>query len=462
MTKIAMVILLVSAFLLEGCTTLPFKHDLKKIFSSYLDRVDDNPVIIIPGMIGSRLVNKATGKTVWGSLRLEQIFFLSERDDISLPIDKLPLSENRDNIESEGIIDKYKFPVGIIQFKVYRELLDMFEDVGYKLGDIDNPKPEDTLYIFDYDWRRDCVETAILLAEKIDQIKEARGRPNEKFNLLCHSMGALIARYYMRYGGRDVLDQYPNFKPTCKMARNIKRLIIIAAPNLGSLPVFQFLHRGLDLTIIEYLPHILFTMPSLYQIIPFKGVKAFIDEEGEDLDVDLYDVANWKKYGWSIYSDKMVTFTRTRFKQKYKEDWEERFSQFEEMRNRFVEAALDRAHRFQRSLSFRPQMKNTCEIILFGGDTEWTLNKAILKKDKHGKWHTVFWDPRLKDKILKPGDTIITRESLLGFPTAGVTRKGWVNSPIDISFALFVTQRHENIHKNSTFQDNLIHILLGD
>jgi len=449
-------------FFLQGCAALPLKYDYSEIFAAYLPLVDENPVIIIPGIIGSRLQDAETGKLVWGALRVKQIFFLSERDDVALPIDRLPLSENRDSIVSKGIIDKYEFPIGIIEFKVYRELLDMFENVGYKLGNISDPKPGDNLYIFDYDWRRDNVENAKLLAERIENIKRATGRPWQKFNLICHSMGGLIGRYYMRYGGTDVLDQCPNYTVTWKGAADIDKLILIGVPNLGSLPIFEFLHKGLDLGIVEYPPYVLYTMPSIYQLLPFRGICSFIDEKGNDLDVDLYDIENWKRYGWSIYSEKTMTLVKSRYKLKFKETWADELKGFEEKRDRFVKAALERADRFQKSLNFRTHGSPACETILFGGDTEWTINRAILKKDGNGRRRTVFWDPRLKDKILKPGDNMVTRESLLGTQSACITKKRWAESPIDISFSLFVTQRHENIHKDATFQNNLLHILLGD
>ncbi len=194
------------------------------MFSPYLSKIDDNPIIIIPGIIGSRLINSKTGKVVWGSLRAQQMFSKSSSGAIALPIDELPLGKNKDDIVSGGIIDKYEFPVKIIEFTVYRELIQMFEEVGYKLGDIRNPKPGDNLYIFDYDWRQDNVETAKILAERIEHIKTVTNRPNLKFNLVCHSMGGLIGEYYLRYGGEDVLGQYPDFKVTNEGGRNIKKL----------------------------------------------------------------------------------------------------------------------------------------------------------------------------------------------------------------------------------------------
>lgn len=427
-----------------------------------MPNADKNPVIIIPGITGSRLVDKKTGKMLWGAITAKQVIFLSERSGIILPVDSPIFKENRDSIISKGIVDKYELPIGIIQFKVYRELLDMLENVGYRLGDIKNPKPEDNLYVFDYDWRRDNVENAKILADTIEKIKKATGRSSERFTLICHSMGGLLARYYLRYGGEDVLGKGPNFRVTWKGAIHVKRLILIGIPNLGSMPVFKIMHKGLDLMIVNYPPHIIYTMPSLYQLIPARSLSSFVDAEGRDLNVDLYDAENWKKYGWSVYSDKMTSIIKSHYRVKYKTAWEEKYAEFEIKRDIFVKAALERADLFHKSLSFRPERGSTAETILFGGDTEWTLDKAILKKDKHGKWRTSFWDPRIKDVLLKPGDGMVTRESLLGFRGPGTTSKAWQASPMDISFSLFVTQRHENIHKDMTFENNLLHILLSD
>ncbi len=451
--------LAVFSFHVSGCAALELRRDLSKTFAPYLENVENNPVIIIPGIIGSRLVDSETGKMHWGVLRARQIIFLSERGDVALPIDKLPISENKDTIVSKGIIDKYELPIGIIQFKVYRDMLDMFEEVGYRLGDIKNPRPGDNLFVFDYDWRRDNVESARLLAERVENIVRKTGN-SKKFTLVAHSMGALVARYFLRYGRRDVLQEGPAYNVTWEGAEHVKRAIYIGVPNLGSMPVFKLMHRGLDLTIVEYPPYILFTMPSIYQLLPSRGLKSFVDEDGNDIYIDMYDPRSWKKYGWSIYSEKMTRLITSRMRIKHRDDWEERVEAFEAERDRFVEAVLKRADLFQKSLNFKPRVASPVEVILFGGDTEWTLEKAIVKPDSNRRWRTYFWDPRLKEKILKPGDTMVTRESLLGVSRAGTTMRSWKHSPMDISFSLFVAQRHENIHKDLTFKNNLLHILL--
>lgn len=462
--KLLLIAVLIPVFFLEGCASIPLlKHDFRKMFAPYLSKIDDNPIIIIPGTIGSRLIDSKTGKVMWGSLRVQQMFSKSESGGIALPVDGLPFEKNRDDIISGGIIDKYEFPVDIVEFTVYRELIQIFEEIGYKLGDIRNPEPGDNLYIFDYDWRRDNVETAKILAERIEHIKTVAKKPDLRFNLVCHSMGGLIGEYYLRYGAEDALGQYPNFRVTNKGGKNIKKLILIGVPTLGSMPVFQYLHTGLDLKILKYPPNVIFTMPSIYQLLPARNICSFVDKDGNDMRVDLYDIENWKKFGWSMYSDNMIAASKTEYKKKFKDGWEQRFKEFEIKRDRFIEAALKRADLFHKSLNFKPVESAPCEVILFGGDMVWTLNKAILNKDeKSGKWTVSFWDPRLREKILAPGDNMVTKESLLGVPLPGTTRSSWARSPLDISFALFVARQHEEIHKDQAFQDNLLNVLLAD
>ncbi|MGB0717444.1 MAG: esterase/lipase family protein, partial [Phycisphaerae bacterium] len=67
-----------------------------------------------------------------------------------------------------------------------------------------------TCFQFDYDWRRNNVENARRLHEFIldkkayiqDELKKRYDIENAdfKFDLVAHSMGGLIARYYIRYG----------------------------------------------------------------------------------------------------------------------------------------------------------------------------------------------------------------------------------------------------------------------
>src|SRR5215210_8745245 len=179
------------------------------------------PVIVIPGMLSSRLVNKSTGAKVWPRAHPKE-------DELSLPTSP-DLTKNRDDIVATAIIETAKLGFPIPEIKVYEELTEtLAQHAGYRRGDIDDPPPggdRDTFYLFAYDWRRDNVETAQLLAEKIARLKQRLGRPDLRFNLIAHSMGGLVARYYLMYGGEDVLEQ-PQAKVTWAGAANVDKLIL--------------------------------------------------------------------------------------------------------------------------------------------------------------------------------------------------------------------------------------------
>jgi hypothetical protein len=89
------------------------------------------------------------------------------------------------------------------------------------------------------------------------------GNENAKFTLICHSAGGLIARYYVKYGGVDVLDSDPLPQPTYSGAGDIEKVIMLGTPNRGSLEAFWRLHRGLWVPAVGHIrPETAFTMPS--------------------------------------------------------------------------------------------------------------------------------------------------------------------------------------------------------
>ena len=58
------------AALVVGCSFAPDVPDLRGIYdreASY-HGVDRNPIIVIPGILGSRLFNREGGEVVWGAL----------------------------------------------------------------------------------------------------------------------------------------------------------------------------------------------------------------------------------------------------------------------------------------------------------------------------------------------------------------------------------------------------------
>ena len=221
----AILAMLVVSALPAGCR----RHrqpDLEAIYNqaaSY-QHVERNPVIVIPGLLGSNLEDES-GNVVWGS-------FVRKNVDPGKPegarIVALPMREGaalhelRDDVRPNGVLDRIKVKILGVPFKrsAYFDILVMLGAGGYRdedlgrTGAIDYGDDHYTCFQFDYDWRRDMSEIAGELAAFIEEKKEyvraeRRKRGDHfdgevKFDIVAHSVGALLARYYLRYGGEPL------------------------------------------------------------------------------------------------------------------------------------------------------------------------------------------------------------------------------------------------------------------
>jgi hypothetical protein len=112
---------------------------------------------------------------------------------LALPIDTMTLFANRDNLISTRIIERLSWVPGLFEKEVYLTLHRVAINAGgYVMGK--------DAFALSYDWRRDLVESARQLGILIENIRRQTGQPDIKVNLICHSAGGLIARYFVRYG----------------------------------------------------------------------------------------------------------------------------------------------------------------------------------------------------------------------------------------------------------------------
>ena len=187
---LAVLIVVVTTIWITGCLSLKPIHSPNLKHQTAAQKDGKPPIIIIPGIMGSVLVNKKTNSEVWPKLNPKDA-------DLILPI--LPdLKSNRDDVVATEVIGDAKLMPFLPGTNVYQVLVDtLVKDAGYKLGDINDPPPDgdrDTVYLFPYDWRRDNVESAQLLADKIANLKQKLQRPDLRFDIIAHSTGGLIAR----------------------------------------------------------------------------------------------------------------------------------------------------------------------------------------------------------------------------------------------------------------------------
>ncbi len=417
--------------LLSGCLMFR-RYDMTRIHREAA-AMPRNPVIVLHGFLGSRLKNRHTQESVWG--RVVNAIRRGKPDDLALPIDRLPLSENRDDLVPYAICDT------VMGVKFYGAILDALRNVGgYSLGDINNPHPGDSLFIFNYDWRRDNVESAIALGRAIRKIKTRLKAPDLRFDIVAHSMGGLLAEYYLRYGTVDALDD--RSAVTYAGAADIGRIVVIGTPHRGTMSAFRILNNGISRTLS---PRDIFTMPSVYQLLPDDPGGHFIDMEGQPVAVNLYDAATWVRNHWAIWSPHVEGDVPPG-----------------PQAEAFLQAVLDRARAFHEALDRpAPGAPPAVPIHLFGSDCVPTLDRVVLDVTSEGV-QPLFNDGtapfrnarELERLMLSPGDGTVTAESLTGLSAAP--------PPSRTTSTFFFCATHGLLPANRGFQDNLFYVLLGD
>lgn len=383
------------------------------------------PVIVIPGTMGSVLVREGSERRVWGTLT--QLRFLSPHrgivdpryDGLELPTASTVPSENRDSIVAHGVLKRFSIFPRFLSVKAYQGLIRLLERHGYVLGDIEHPTANATCYLFAYDWRRDIAESAAGLARAVERVRSVAPGPERRVDLVAHSMGGLVARYFLRFGARDVLGTDPVPPPSWEGAAAVRHAILIGTPNRGSVEGFRAMLHGQRLLWRKVSPLTLFTFPSCYELLPAPDETVFLDADGLPVEADLYDADDWRRYGWSVYGPR----TRARFHRaclaELGPDGERAFREKYREWDRFLAAMLERARRFHAALS-RGIPPEPVEIELLGARCQATLARAILyrKSDRFvtatrsGERPRGMSRRRFRELTSLPGDGRVTAASL--------------------------------------------------
>ena len=177
-----MLSLLALSLVSNSCISAHRTPDLEQIFASARAHTNKRPVIVIPGILVSELINSKTGETVWPSA------FRTSNDVLPLSPN---LEANRDDLVPGKILETVRLARLLPEVYVYRDLLEALRHyAGYREASWDNPGADgdrDTFYVFPYDWRRDNVANARDLIRRIEQLKQRLQRPDLKFNIIAHS-----------------------------------------------------------------------------------------------------------------------------------------------------------------------------------------------------------------------------------------------------------------------------------
>lgn len=235
---------------------------------------DTDLVVVLPGIMGStlgvamddqpasqNLIWAPTGGAVWRNLtgagpRIQ---------DYVLP-DGIGDGPPEDHVEPVALMpDVHVIPGIWTPVKGYTRLLRRLEQLGYRPEQDDNGQPEKdrsgNLLPVPYDWRLsnryNGQRLAGIVEPALDRWRRQGGRyADAQLVFVCHSMGGLVARWYLE---------------KCGGAAHTRKLITLGTPWRGAAKTLEQLVNGVrpgigpihvDLTAFAQ------SLPSLYQLLP--------------------------------------------------------------------------------------------------------------------------------------------------------------------------------------------------
>jgi pimeloyl-ACP methyl ester carboxylesterase len=431
------------------------------------------PVIVIPGILGSRLVDGRTGVVAWGAFT----YGAADTDTpdgarlLALPMERgQPLSALRDEVGSDGVLERLDANVGplkVTALEPYRGIIETlaagrYVDRDLALGAAGLPPSRQavdpppgyagghfTCFQFDYDWRRDLSEQA----ERLDALvrgasrlaARARGMDEPvKVDIVAHSMGGLVAMYYLRYGATPLPEDGSAPPVTWAGAALVNRVVLVGSPLSGSVLAVKQLVDGVSYSIITptYRPALLCTMPAVFELMPRTRHARVVDERGEP--VDLYDPGTWERYGWGPADPTQAGVL----------EWllpDERDPRARrEIAMEHLGKCLARAEQFQRAVDAPAELPPGLEVHLVVGDAEGT--PAVLRVDaSSGR-------PGVAE--IAPGDGTVARSSALMDERVGAAWSASVRSPVAWTSVRFIDADHIGLTASDAFTDNLLYLLL--
>ncbi len=217
-------------------------------------------VVLLPGVMGSVL--QKNGEDIW-NISVEALWrgtreIVSRRsllEELTLQEDYPERDYLDDGIRATGLIQDARLVPGFFKVDGYSYIRNqLIKDFNITPGKVDEDKRAN-FFEFPYDWRRDNRVAARLLKKLIDQ-KLPRWQeihPGAKVILIAHSMGGIVARYYLEHLGG---------------AEHCKALITLGTPYRGSVKILNYLANGFRKRPLPELTEVVRSFTSAYQLLP--------------------------------------------------------------------------------------------------------------------------------------------------------------------------------------------------
>lgn len=374
---------------------------------------DRTPVVLVPG------VSREVGAELRGG-RLVPFSALALRMDAealaNLGDPRFPTGGSRP-LEIPGRLDR---SLRGTEVRGLQGLIDrLVRDEGYVRGNPEQPldknypeNPESlrsdrtrlaSLFVVYYDWRRDIAESACLLADRVARIRARTGA--SRVHVVGHSLGGVVARYYARYGGRDVMgdrdcpleSRSPAAAINTPGASAIGSMVTLGAPHQGSALAFRGLMQDVNIwgVLSVGLRDAVFSMPMAWQLLPFADadgrVPLLVGLNGTER-IPLYEPRGWIERGWVPGN-----------------------SRDPEVKS-FLETMLARAKRLQQQLQAPNAAEDAMPRLVLGSSCRQTLARAVAQDGKVEFLSRSEIDNPMFGRVTVQGDGVVSLDSALGIP----------------------------------------------
>lgn len=239
-------------------------------------RAQRPPVIVVPPVLGSRLIDPG-GRAVWGA---------AARLFVGRHFAEAP------ELRADGVLDGFTLLPGVYRHDVFGGLLRY-------LARVYEAAPGEELFVLSYDWRRPIAMAALALARLIAQV---RGAGSDQVDLIGISSGGVVVRAFL--AGAWSTDPDPEAALADPVLgagpAAVRRIVYLGTPQRGSISALDYTQNGVGLVAGGQKVAALALQtgsPSIFDLMPAPGERVFVDGEGRPLALDHLDPATWRELG---------------------------------------------------------------------------------------------------------------------------------------------------------------------
>ncbi len=226
----------------------------------------------VPGFKGSHLIDPQTQKLEYLPF---QMLINARKPNLRLKLD--PDEPGTERMEASEALQPYAV---ITRIGTAVDLCHRFFNL-MKRREQDETLPYSfRFHSFAYDFRRDNVTSALALEKRIQEIYDANGQ--QPVTIVGHSMGALLSLH--------VVNRRPELVRAC---------VFVGAPFRSLRGILKVLNTGdtMLLNADSVSEHVQFTWPSGYAMLCASGLRVFVDQHGNSVDLDLWNPEEWIRRG---------------------------------------------------------------------------------------------------------------------------------------------------------------------